>query len=186
MFFWNSLAFSMIQWMLAIWSLVPLPFLKPAWTSGSSRFMYCWSLDWRIGATGGKESAGQCRRHKRCRFNLWVRNIPWSRKWQPIPVFLPGKNSMGRGAWQATVHGVATSQTQLSTCQQQQHVQFYSICHLCTLYNQDMKLLHYHKKPPSCYILVFTNLPPLLTPRTYPWFLVTTNLFFISIVLSFQ
>ena len=38
MFFWNSLAFSMIQWMLAIWPLVPLPFLKPAWTSGSSRF----------------------------------------------------------------------------------------------------------------------------------------------------
>ena len=31
MFFWNSLAFSIIQWMLAIWSLVPLPFLKPAW-----------------------------------------------------------------------------------------------------------------------------------------------------------
>ena len=30
MFFWNSLAFSMIQWLLAIWSLVPLPFLKPA------------------------------------------------------------------------------------------------------------------------------------------------------------
>ena len=29
----------MIQWMLAIWSLVPLPFLKPAWTSGISRFM---------------------------------------------------------------------------------------------------------------------------------------------------
>ena len=27
MFFWNSLAFSMIQQMLAIWSLVPLPFL---------------------------------------------------------------------------------------------------------------------------------------------------------------
>ena len=40
--------FSMIQRMLAIWSLVPLPFLKPAWTSGSSRFMYCWSLAWRI------------------------------------------------------------------------------------------------------------------------------------------
>ena len=40
--------FSMIQQMLAIWSLVPLPFLKPAWTSESSRFMYCWSLAWRI------------------------------------------------------------------------------------------------------------------------------------------
>ena len=34
--------------MLAIWSLVPLPFLKPAWKSGSSWFMYCWSLAWRI------------------------------------------------------------------------------------------------------------------------------------------
>ena len=29
MFFWNSLAFLVIQWMLAIWSLLPLPFLKP-------------------------------------------------------------------------------------------------------------------------------------------------------------
>ena len=48
MFFWNSLHFLMIQQMLAIWSLVPLPFLKPAWTSGSSRFTYCWSLAWRI------------------------------------------------------------------------------------------------------------------------------------------
>ena len=35
MFFWNSLAFSMIQQILALWSLVPLPFLKPAWTSES-------------------------------------------------------------------------------------------------------------------------------------------------------
>ena len=34
--------------MLAIWSLVPLPLLNPAWTSGSSRFTYCWSLAWRI------------------------------------------------------------------------------------------------------------------------------------------
>ena len=48
MFFCNSLAFLMIQWILAIWSLVPLPFLNPAWTSGSSQFTYCWSLSWRI------------------------------------------------------------------------------------------------------------------------------------------
>ena len=48
MFFWNSLSFSMIQQMLAICSLVPLPFLKPAWTSRSSQFTYCWSLAWRI------------------------------------------------------------------------------------------------------------------------------------------
>ena len=24
-------------------------------------------------------------------FNPWVRKIPWRRKWQPTPVFLPGK-----------------------------------------------------------------------------------------------
>ena len=46
--FWNSLAFLMIQQMLAIWSLVPLLFLNPPWTSGSSWFTYCWSLAWRI------------------------------------------------------------------------------------------------------------------------------------------
>ena len=38
----------MIQWVLAIWSLVPMPFLNPAWTSGNIWFMYCWSLAWRI------------------------------------------------------------------------------------------------------------------------------------------
>ena len=48
MLFWNSLGFLMIHWMLAIWSLGPLLFLNPAWTSGSSWFMCCWSLAWRI------------------------------------------------------------------------------------------------------------------------------------------
>ena len=27
-----------------------------------------------------------------CRFEPWARNIPWRRKWQPTPVFLPGKS----------------------------------------------------------------------------------------------
>ena len=43
-----QLSFSMIQQNLAIWSLVPLPFLNPTWTSGSSQFTCCWSLAWRI------------------------------------------------------------------------------------------------------------------------------------------
>ena len=38
-----------------------------------------------------KESACQCRRHKRCGFDPWVRKIPWRRKWQPTTVFLPGE-----------------------------------------------------------------------------------------------
>ena len=40
--------FFMIQQMLAIWFPAPLPFLNPAWTSGNSWFMYCWSLTWSI------------------------------------------------------------------------------------------------------------------------------------------
>ena len=39
----------------------------------------------------GKESACQHRRLKRHRFDPWVRKISRSRKWQPIPVFLPRK-----------------------------------------------------------------------------------------------
>ena len=39
-----------------------------------------------------QESTCQCRRLKRCRFDLWVRKNSWSRKWQPTLVFLPGKS----------------------------------------------------------------------------------------------
>ena len=44
------------------------------------------------GGTSGKESVCQCRRHKRCGFSRWVGKIPWRRKWQPTPVFLPGES----------------------------------------------------------------------------------------------
>ena len=40
------------------------------------------------------------------RVQSWIGKIPWRRKWQPTPVFLPGK-SMDRGDWWATVHGIA-------------------------------------------------------------------------------
>ena len=40
---------------------------------------------------GGEESACQCRRCKIYGFDPWVEKIPWRRKWQPTPVFLPGK-----------------------------------------------------------------------------------------------
>ena len=32
-----------------------------------------------------------CRNCRRCSFAPWVRKIPWRRKWQPTPVFLPGE-----------------------------------------------------------------------------------------------
>ena len=44
------------------------------------------------GGTSGKESACQCRRHKRLRLDPWVGKIPWRRACQPTPVFLPGES----------------------------------------------------------------------------------------------
>ena len=38
-------------------------------------------------------SLPQCRRPG---FNPWVRKIPWRRKWQPTPVFLPGESHWQR------------------------------------------------------------------------------------------
>ena len=63
----------------------------------------------------GKESTCRCRRLE---FEPWVGKIPWRRKWQPTPVFLPGKShgqwrlsgyiqSMG---WQRAGHDLVTTQ----------------------------------------------------------------------------
>ena len=57
------------------------------------------------------QSACQCRRH---RFNPWVGKIPWRRKWQPTPVFLPRKSQEPKSLG-ATVHALTKSQTLLST-----------------------------------------------------------------------
>ena len=51
-----------------------------------------------------KESTCQRKRHKRCRFDPWVGKIPWHKKCQYTPVFLPGKfqeqrNLVGNSAW---------------------------------------------------------------------------------------
>ena len=49
-----------------------------------------WGLPWWL---SDKEYACQYRRYE---LDPWVRKIPWRRKWQPSPVFLPGK-SHGQG-----------------------------------------------------------------------------------------
>ena len=62
-----------------------------------------------MGFPGGsvvKKSTCQCRRYWRCGFNPCVEKIPWRKKCQSTPGFLPEK-SMDKGTWWATVHGVA-------------------------------------------------------------------------------
>ena len=53
----------------------------------------------------------QCRRHE---FDPWVGKIPGGGNGNPLPDSCLG-NSMNRGVWWATIHGVAKSQTQLSS-----------------------------------------------------------------------
>ena len=63
---------------------------------GSQRVRHDWAteLNWMgfPGGASGKDTVCQCRRWKRCRFDPWVGKIPGWRKWQPIPVFLPGES----------------------------------------------------------------------------------------------
>ena len=55
-----------------------------------------------------KESAYQCRR---CRFDLWSGKIPLEKEMATYSSIFAWKNSMDRGAWWATVPGVAKSET---------------------------------------------------------------------------
>ena len=72
------------------------------------------------GSASGKESACQCKRCKRRRFDPWVGKSPWRRGVATHSSILAWRIPTDRRAWRATVHGVAKSQTQLarlSTCE---------------------------------------------------------------------
>ena len=60
----------------------------------------------------GNKSSWQCRG---CRFNPLVRRIPWSRKWQPAPLFLPGEVHGQRSCSIAYSPGRSQSWTWLRT-----------------------------------------------------------------------
>ena len=75
------------------------------------------SLCTLLASLGGKESNCQYRRCKRCRFDPWVGKIPWSRKWQTTPVFLPGKSHGQRSLAGYSPWGHKESDTsEASTC----------------------------------------------------------------------
>ena len=54
-----------------------------------------WNKDLNVrpeGFPGGSDGKSICLQCRRPRFDPWVGKIPWRRKWQPTPVFLPGKS----------------------------------------------------------------------------------------------
>ena len=74
----RQLAVPVSQWWFQ--TLTQLPALPPVT-----------ALPELVGFPGGSSSQESAR--NACRFNPWVRKIPWRRKWQLIPVFLPGESN---------------------------------------------------------------------------------------------
>ena len=74
-------------WWAAVYG-VTQSWTRLKWLSSSSNIMY----QGFPGGSTGKEHTCQWRKSKILRFNIWVKKIPWRRKWHPTPVFLPGES----------------------------------------------------------------------------------------------
>ena len=84
----------LLHWQVGSLPLVPSGKPKSSCLTSISiiLFRYLHLDPWGFpGGTSGKESVFQCRRHKRHTFDPGVGKMPWSKKWQPTPVFMPGK-----------------------------------------------------------------------------------------------
>ena len=94
-----------------------LEWLQPSPSFLAFRKLYIWAS--QVVGPPGKEHTCQCRR---CGFDPWVRKIPWSKKCQPTPVFLPGDpmdrllsswNSPGKNSgvgWHFLLQGIFLTQ----------------------------------------------------------------------------
>ena len=108
-----------------------------------------------------KESTCQ---YRRCGLDPWVRKIPWRRKWQSIPIFLPGKfhkqrSLAGYSPWghkesDATKHA-HTPKTLFQACKQWSKIDIYFVIIQCIHYFTCMKVKSESEVAQSC--LTFCN-----------------------------
>ena len=108
----------------------------------------------------GKESSCQCMRCRRCMFNFWVGKIPWRKKWQPTPVFLPGKSHEQRSLAGYSPWSHKRVRRDLAT-KQQQHL-------MDSLMSKGGLLQGFlHSSPTACLLSLFPgrmNCLPFLKP----------------------
>ena len=115
----------------------------------------------------GKESTRQSRR---LGFYRWFGKIPWSRKWQPTPVFLPGKSRGKRSlAGYSPVSSVAQSYQLFATPWTAAQQASLSITNSWSL----PKLISIESVMPSNH-LIFCH-PLLLPPSNFPSIRVFSN-----------
>ena len=85
---------------LNIWKFTVHVLLKPGLENFEHYYISMWDesnceVVWAffgIAFLWDSDSKSVCLQCKRPGFYLWVWKIPWRRKWQPIPVLLPGKS----------------------------------------------------------------------------------------------
>ena len=105
------------------------------------------------------------------RFNPWVGKIPWSRKWQPTPVFLPGKSHGQRSpAGYSPVSQFSCSvMSDSGTPWTVAHQASLSITNSCSL----LKLMSIELVMPSNHLILCC--PLLLPPSIFPSIRIFSN-----------
>ena len=119
----------------------------------------------------GNESTCQSRRCRWHGFDPWVGKIPWSRKWQPMPLFLPGKfhgqrRLAGCSLWCCKELDI-TECTHTHTCTRTHP-------HTCTrphahTHARARARTHTHTHIPPSRVYVNLNLPIHPTPPSLVW-----------------
>ena len=99
----------------------------------------CWLSD--------KESSCQCRR---CRFDPWVGEILWRRKWQPTAVFLPGKSHEQRILAGYSLWDSKRVRHNLADKQQQQTGVFLPVINRSYLWESRSNPVSWNCTPESC------------------------------------
>ena len=88
---------------LIVWFISSACTSESLGSNTSSLGLPWWLRGWRVSLQCGRPG-----------FDSWVRKIPWRRKWQSTPVFLPGKSHGQRGLVGDSPWGHTKSQTRLS------------------------------------------------------------------------
>ena len=88
----------------------------------SGSFMVPW------GASQVTQWSRICLPSRRHKFNLWVRKIPWRKKWQPTLVFLPGKSHEQGSLVGCSPWGHKRVRHNFATKQQEQQIHLGIIC----------------------------------------------------------
>ena len=98
------------------WARKEWPIAEPLWSFSNYKYLFLGFP----GGTSGKDPICQCRRHKRCGFDPWVRKIPGGRHSNSLQ-YSCLENPMDKRAWQTTVHKVAKSQIWLKQLSMHAH-----------------------------------------------------------------